>query len=74
MSLFAKKNRNAVVGNAAAIVGKAGDHLNRQQLKFAAYLNSKTAGLSGKSKIIFLVLLCMLFGGTSLYFLINAFH
>ena len=74
MSLLGKRNREAVAGNAAAIIGKAGANLDRQQLKFAGYLNDKTAGLSGKSKIIFLVLVCMLFGGMSLYFLINAFH
>jgi hypothetical protein len=74
MSLFGKRNREVVAGNAAAVIGKAGDNLNRQQMRFAAYLNGKTARLSDKSKIVFLVIVCLLFGGLSLYFLINAFH
>ena len=74
MSLFGRKNRAVVAGNATVIIGKAGENLNRQQLRLAGYLNGKTAGLSGKSKMVFLVLVCLLFGGLSLYFLINAFH
>jgi len=74
MSLFGKKNRAVVAGNAAAVIGKAGARLNEQQVRFAHYLNGKAAGLSGKSKVILLILLCLLFGGFSLYFLINAFH
>jgi hypothetical protein len=73
MKLFRKRNR-VVADGAATLIGKVGGNLNRQQLKFAGYLNGKAAGLSGKSKIIFLVLVCTLFGGMSLYFLINAFH
>jgi hypothetical protein len=74
MSLFGKRNRDIAAGSAAALIAKVGGNLNSQQQKFAGYLNDRTAQLSGKSKIIFLVLVCTLFGGASLYFLINAFH
>ncbi|MEO7214948.1 hypothetical protein [Mucilaginibacter sp.] len=74
MSLFEKRNREVVASGTATLIGKVGGSLNTQQMRFAGYLNDKTVQLSNKSKIIFLVLVCMLFGGASLYFLINAFN
>jgi len=49
---------------AAAIVGK--------QRRFAGYLERKTRYWDRASKLVALILLCILFGGPSLYLLLQA--
>ncbi len=49
---------------AAAIIGK--------QRRFAGYLERKTRYWNRASKLVALILLCILFGGPSLYLLLQA--
>ncbi|MES2458250.1 MAG: hypothetical protein V4594_22015 [Bacteroidota bacterium] len=42
------------------------------QTKAAGYLNSKTAHLSAKTRLLMLILFCVLFAAINLYLLINS--
>ena len=42
------------------------------QTRIAVYLNGRTANLTVRGKWVFLVLVCLLFGGFSLYLLVKA--
>lgn len=50
---------------------KMGMAVTKQQRKWADYLNGKTKGTSRRSKILALVTFCFLFGGSSVFLMIN---
>jgi hypothetical protein len=70
MNLFRKKKAGtAATGWAVRLSG----WVDRLHTRMAAYLNSRTAGLSTRGKWVFFGAVCLLFGGFSLYLLIKAF-
>ncbi|WP_345949201.1 hypothetical protein ABDD95_20355 [Mucilaginibacter sp. PAMB04274] len=48
--------------------------LERRQTQVALYLNRKTQHWNRASKLILLLLICLLFGGGSIWLLIQAYH
>jgi hypothetical protein len=75
MNLFRKKriNNNSALNNNAIADRLAKAIINRQS-RIAAYLDRKTQYWNGTSKLIALILICLLFGGFSLYMLISALN
>jgi hypothetical protein len=75
MNLFRKKqtNSNPAPKNNAVADSIAKAIINRQST-IAGYLDRKTQYWNGTSKLIALILFCLLFGGFSLYMLISAFN
>lgn len=73
MRIFKKRNRQLSVRQKQA-AGKIADLVLKFQRKAAGYLNRKTAHLSGLSRLLLLILFCMVFGSYCLYLLIGAFH
>ncbi|TWI97592.1 hypothetical protein JN11_03414 [Mucilaginibacter frigoritolerans] len=73
MKLFKKFRREVIPAVRAGWKSKAANRLGEIQTRIAVYLNAKTANLSTKAKWVFLVLVCLLFGGLSLYLLVRAF-
>jgi hypothetical protein len=72
MRLFKKIKQEVIPAMQAGWASKVSGRVDRVQSRTAAYLNAKTADLSIGGKWIFLVAVCLLFGGFSLYLLIQA--
>jgi len=73
MRLFRKIRNEVLPAAKAGWAVKVSGRLDQLQLRTAIYLNGKTANLSVRGKWVFLVVVCLLFGGFSLYLLIQAF-
>jgi hypothetical protein len=73
MRLFRKFKNEVLPQVKAGWTSKVAGRLDQLQLRMAVYLNGKTANLSARGKWVFLVTVCVLFGGGSLYLLIHAF-
>ena len=58
---------------AAAFAERIANGIIRRQTRLAATLNRKTQHWNKASKLIALVLFCLLFGGICLYFIIKSF-
>jgi len=71
MNLFKKKQRKAYKPNTLAV--KAISRLDLVQTRTAEWLNSRTVSFTKRQQIGFLVITCLLLGGSSLYLLIRAF-
>ena len=52
----------------------AGARIDKEQHKWADYLNGKTAKTSHTSKLIGLILVCFLFGGSSISLIVHGFN
>ncbi len=52
----------------------AGARIDKEQHKWANYLNGKTAKTSQTSKLIGLILFCLLFGGSSILLIVRGFN
>lgn len=73
MAIFWKRNKNrALTARQEKTADRIAAALIRRQTQVAAYLNRKTAYWNGTSKLIALILFCLLFGGFCLYLLIKA--
>ena len=70
MRLFKKRKQPTIAGNGAWV--RAGLIITENQRKAADYLGRKTQYWNRNSKIIALVIFCLLFGGTCLMLLIKA--
>jgi len=57
-----------------AFTGKVSDKLQSLQNSLAKCLNRRTANFSRWQQQLFLLLICLLFGGMSLYLLIKAIY
>jgi hypothetical protein len=73
MRLFRKIKNEVLPAVKAGWASKVSGRIDQVQLRTAVYLNGKTANLSVRGKWVFLVMVCLLFGGCSLYLLIHAF-
>ena len=73
MRLFKKFKSEVLPQVKAGWAAKVSGGIEQVQLRTAVYLNGKTANLSARGKWIFLVAVCLLFGGVSLYLLIATF-
>jgi hypothetical protein len=73
MKLFRKRNKSTMVSENQLLVRMTGV-IERLHQRIAAYLGRKTGYWDRKSKIIALAIFCLLFGGISLFILINAIH
>ncbi|WP_246001716.1 hypothetical protein [Mucilaginibacter gracilis] len=71
MRLFSKKKQRA---KQSRIAGQIETVLNRKQKQIADTLNRRTQHWNRASKLILLLLICLLFGGTSLWLLIRAMN
>lgn len=72
MGLFRKKSRHrALTPGQEALAGKVASAIVRKQTQVAGYLNRKTHHWNRASKLIALALFCLVFGGLSLYMLLN---
>ena len=56
-----------------ALATRIADWIISRQTKIADYLNRKTAYWNKTSKLVLLILLCLLFGTVSLFLFIKAF-
>ena len=73
MGLVWKRNKNrALTARQEKAAGRIAAALIRRQTQAAGYLNRKTQYWNGTSKLIALILFCLLFGGFCLYLLISA--
>jgi hypothetical protein len=73
MSLFWKRNKERALNpRQEKIAGKIASVIIRRQIQVAGYLNRKTQYWNKTSKVIALLVFCMVFGGISLYLLIEA--
>jgi len=71
MRLFKRKQR---INRPNRVAGYLEQALNRRQEQLADYLNRKTQYWNRASKLILLLLICLLFGGASLWLLIRAIN
>lgn len=73
MGIFWKRNKNrALTARQERTADRIALAIVRRQKQVAGYLNRKTAYWNGTSKLIALIVFCLLFGGFSLYLLIKA--
>ncbi|MBB6108677.1 hypothetical protein SAMN05421821_10288 [Mucilaginibacter lappiensis] len=70
MRLFKRRKTGSIADNHALV--KASMFIAEKQRKAAEYLGRKTQYWNRNSKIIALVIFCLLFGGAYLLLLINA--
>ena len=73
MSLFKKRNRQ-LSAKQEKTAGKLADFILSSQRKAADYLNGRTAHLSALSRLLLLILFCVVFGSYCLYLLLQAFY
>jgi hypothetical protein len=71
MRLFSKQKQRA---RQSRIVGQIETAISRRQQQVAEHLNRKTQHWNKASKLILFLLICLLFGGASLWLLISAIH
>jgi GT2 family glycosyltransferase len=71
MGLFSKRTKKPVSSKTSSWLEKAIIHRQRQ---IADHLNRKTQYWNRASKLILLLLICLLFGGASLWLLIRAIY
>jgi hypothetical protein len=69
MRLFKRKQR---VVRPNRVTGYLEQVLNRRQQQIANHLNRKTQHWNKASKLILFLLICLLFGGASLYLLLKS--
>ena len=69
MSIFRRKKRD-YSPNALAV--KAISRLSALQTNTADWLNSRTIQFNRRQQLLFLVIICLLFGGGSLYLVLKA--
>lgn len=73
MGLFWKSGkRKPLSARQEKAAGRIASGIIRRQTQIAGYLNRKTQHWNWASKIILLLLICLLFGGVSLWLLIRA--
>lgn len=74
MGLFRKRRHQPLTDRQERLAGKVASAIVRRQMRVAGYLNRKTQYWNNSSKIIALVLFCLVFGGMSLYLLMKAIY
>ena len=74
MGLFRKRKQKALTERQEKLAGQVAAAIIRRQTQAAGYLNRKTQYWNKSSKIIALLLFCLLFGGISLYLLLKAIY
>jgi hypothetical protein len=70
MRLFRRKNQKDFSPNPLVIKFKSG--LSALQTNTADWLNSRTMKFNRRQQVLFLVIICLLFGGGSLYLICKA--
>ncbi len=70
MRLFRKKQQKDFCPNPLALKFKSG--LSVLQTNTADWLNSRTMKFNRRQQLLFLVIICLLFGGGSLYLVLKA--
>lgn len=71
MRLFKRKFKDTGPNRVTGYLEQA---INRRQIQVAGYLNRKTQHWNYASKLTMLLLICLLFGGFSLWLLIQAIY
>jgi len=74
MRLFRKKQVSASNLKSDVLAARIAGRIIRWQTKIADYLNRKTQYWNRSSKIILLLMFCIVFGVLCLYLLIHSFH
>jgi hypothetical protein len=74
MRLFRKKQVSASYSKSDVLAARIAGRIIRTQIQIADYLNRKTQYWNRSSKIILLLVFCILFGTLCLYLLIHSFH
>jgi len=70
MRLFRRKQQRDFSPNPLAIKFKSG--FSAMQTNTADWLNSRTMKFNRRQQVLFLVIICLLFGGGSLYLVLKA--
>lgn len=71
MKLFRKKKSNIVYLNSPPLI-RITEAIHKRQLQVSGYLNRKTQYWNRASKLMALLLFCLLFGGCCLLLLLKA--
>jgi hypothetical protein len=74
MSLFKRKNVRAVSPKGLALAERVASRIIGKQTQIAKYLNRKTQYWNTTSKLLALLVFCLLFGGACLYLIIKSIY
>lgn len=73
MKLF-RKNKTATGPRQEELAGRIAGRIVRFQSRIADYLNSRTRHFTRRSKLLLLIVLCLLFAAINLYLLIHSIN
>jgi hypothetical protein len=74
MRLFKSNKKSIVHPRAEVLAGRIAEKIVRRQTRIAICLNRKTQYWNTASKVIALLVFCLLFGGACLYLVIKAIY